>query len=542
VEPRSDTPTPNAERDLILSAMQAELDRSVKGLRLPGFEPPLYLGFRVDDDRGYWARAEFGVLASSAPYHNRQCAVDARVGSHSMDNTRPGEERNLSGPMAQEDDLMGLRTALWDLADDQYKLANRDFYRKKAYLESRSKEGDRPDDFSEEKPPVQVDALTPWDPPISEVEHDLKAASLRFRGEPALINAGIEVSGACNREFLCDSEGGKSAGQGQGWFMTMNGKTQAQDGSPLNDEWKWAAPDWAGLPHGRELLRLADRFAGGLMDLRKAKEQEPASGPVLLEGQASAVFLHQVLGHLLAGENQKDENADQSLKDKLGEKILPAFLSLTDDPRPEKFGETVLMGHYDLDDQGIPAQEASLVKDGKLTGFLLSRSLAKGFRHSNGHGRGDADHTPTGRLGVLKLDSRLSYAPSELKNLLVKECRRQGKPFGFLVRRLFEGEVPRSARKAFRLQPAEIYRVSAADGKETLVRGVELVGTPLNALGRIRGTGDQPFVLNTFCDYASGEQAISVITPSLLFSELELQKKDSTKTRLKILKPPFADK
>jgi hypothetical protein len=494
----------------------------------------------MDDSYGVNASASFGALEGSGASHGRQIAVDLRVGNHGVDDTRPGNSGAASSGASLDDDLTGLRTDFWQLADDQYKASNRDFYSKKAYLESRPKDKDRPDDFSHETPSSRIEDFSSWNPDPAALEKELRRASARFAKYPELSLGFADAWGTQDREYLLDTEGSRAAMEFGVWMMTLSVRAQAPDGSPVWDEERLTARSWEAMPRGKDLEARADRLAEGLMKLRQAKEEEPYSGPVLLSAQAGAVFIHQVLGHLLTGENQKDENGDQELKDKLGEQILPKFISLDDDPSLEEFQGQPLFGHYVLDDQAVPAQRVSLVEDGVLTGYLMSRSPVKGFPKSNGHGHSDTEHRPMGRLAVFRLTSKLTYSPKELKALLLKECKAQDKPYGFRVRRFFEQETPKSDHKAFRLIPAEIYRVDAASGRETLVRGAEVVGTALNALGRLKGTGEDPAALNTLCDYASGNQVISVVCPSLLFSELELQRSDAPKTRLKILKPPFA--
>jgi predicted Zn-dependent protease len=267
---------------------------------------------------------------------------------------------------------------------------------------------------------------------------------------------------------------------------------------------------------------------------------EPYDGPALLSGRAAGVFFHEVLGHRLEGQRQRGDEEGQTFTKKLNQLVLPEFLSVTDDPTQHSIGNTQLAGSYDFDDEGMPATKVEVIQNGVLRNFLLSRMPIKGFDHSNGHGRAQAGFMPVGRQGNLIVTSTHTVPEAQLRGLLIDEAKKQGKPYGLYFEDIQGGFTltQRALPQAFQVLPVMVWRVYADGRPDELVRGVDIVGTPLTAMNRILVTGDKTAIFNGVCGAESGGVAVSAAAPAILFSEIEVQKRAHAKERLPILPPP----
>ncbi len=302
----------------------------------------------------------------------------------------------------------------------------------------------------------------------------------------------------------------------------------------------YQAPSASGLPSENELTAKIDKMALDLRDLRKAPVAEPYDGPALLSGRAAAVFFHEVLGHRMEGHRQKDEDEGQTFTKKVNQEVLPTFLSVTDDPTIHDLGGVKLSGFYEYDNEGTPAQRVEVIKDGILKNFLMSRMPIKDFSVSNGHGRNQPGVMPTGRQGNLIVTSTKSVPEAQMRQKLIDEVKKQGKPYGLYFDDIQGGFTltTRSLPQAFQVLPVIVYRVYADGRPDELVRGVDIVGTPLAALTRIVTTGDQQHVFNGVCGAESGSVPVSAVAPAMLFSEMEVQKRAHSHERPPILPPP----
>jgi predicted Zn-dependent protease len=277
--------------------------------------------------------------------------------------------------------------------------------------------------------------------------------------------------------------------------------------------------------------------------LRKAPVTEPFNGPALLSGRAAAVFFHEVLGHRLEGQRQRGDEEGQTFTKDIGQEVLPKFLSVSDDPTESKYGDTWLSGRYDYDDEGEKARRVDLIQDGVLKTFLMSRLPIASFSSSNGHGRAETGHIPTGRQGNLIVTSTNMEPEAKLRQQLIDEAKKQGKPFGLYFEDISSGfaVTTRDSPQAFSVVPLVVWRVYVDGRPDELVRGVSIVGTPLAAMKSILATGDKDEVFNGECGAESGTIPVSAVAPAILLSDLETQKQAQGTARPPILPKPGTD-
>jgi predicted Zn-dependent protease len=256
----------------------------------------------------------------------------------------------------------------------------------------------------------------------------------------------------------------------------------------------------------------------------------------MLSGRAAAVLFHEIFGHRIEGHRQKDENQDQTFTKMVDKPVLPDFLSVVFDPTRSKAGDTWLNGSYLYDDEGVKAQPVTVVDKGVLKAFLMSRSPIRGFAHSNGHGRRQPGYEVVSRQSNLFVESSQMVSEAQLRQALLAEIRSQAKPYGLYFEQVTGGftTTGRQGMQAFKVIPVIVYRVYADGRPDELVRGVDIVGTPLASFAKIIASGGNTEVFNGYCGAESGSVPVAAVAPGLVISELEIQMKPKSEDR-----PPF---
>ena len=545
-----------AEATATLDAMKAEVARSMTQLDLPGHERPYFISYQVIDHATRQVDARYGALFADDQNLDRKIRADVRVGSYQLDNSTSDSmiEFDLSSPdpgfTARHDGPIdgsptALRNALWLLTDQQYKHAL------STYLKKRAKQvyavpdpGDDAPSFSKEAPSVHVDAPTPFAWDRARFGALAKKLSLAFRAHPEIFDSDVKIDADRQVRYLVSSEGTRLRTVRTIYGVHIDAMARAPDGQLLEDGRDLYAPTEGELPSPAALEQATRKVITELLALRKAPVIDPYTGPALLAPAATGVLFHEAVGHRLEGDRQDDDTEGRTFKGQVGQQILPPFISVSDDPTLKRADGLPLNGHYRYDEQGVPAQKVSLVRRGVLEGFLLSRHMVKGFAHSNGHGRASVGRSPMARMGNLVVTGDAAHARSwaQLRSQLIATAKAQGKPYGLIVEDMTGGNTNTSGSgyQAFKAQPRLVYRVSVATGKAELVRGVELVGTPLTVINKITALGDRPGVFDGYCGAASGYVPVSTVAPAALISEVEMQRTTKTNQRPPILPGPWA--
>ena len=533
--------------DVVLRTMQGELARATAGLAKSD-PAPYYLGYTVYDQNLVILVGAYGSLLTDTTVRRRQADVTMRVGAPALDNTH-GQSRAsgvVSGTLPVGEDQDAIARVLWELTDRGYKRAGPAFLNVKTNTAVRAEEEDKSPDFSKETSVQHTgEALTvpPFDKPAWEAE--IRRLSSTFRKYPEVYFASVVLQVSSSNERMVNSEGTAITTPSHTTRLVMEAQTRAEDGMDLLRVETFQAPSAAGLPSEKELTEKIEKMATDLHALKKAPVAEPYDGPALLSGRAAAVFFHEVLGHRLEGHRQKDEDEGQTFTKKVGQEVLPTFLSVTDDPTKVELAGVKLAGTYQYDNEGVPAEPVEVIKDGILKSFLMSRMPIKGFDHSNGHGRNQPGLMPTGRQGNLIVSSTQIVSEKDLRQKLIDEVKKQNKPYGLYFDDIQGGFTltTRALPQAFQVLPVIVYKVYPDGRPDELVRGVDIVGTPLAALTRIITTGDQQHVFNGVCGAESGSVPVSAAAPAMLFSEMEVQKRAHEHERPPLLPPPgFEDK
>ena len=538
----ADRLAPKSVSDPVMKVMQDELARASSDLGKTD-SPPYFMSYTVYDQNLVVLVGAYGSLLTNASLQRRQADVTMRVGTAALDNTH-GQSRATgmsSGSLPLGDDQDAIARVLWQLTDREYKRAAPAFLNVRTNTAVRAEEEDKSPDFSTEAPQTHV--VSEGAPPAFDRaawEGEVRRLSAGFRKYPEVNFATVVLQVTNSDSRMVSSEGSAIETPSASTRLIMEAQTRADDGMELLRVETFQAPSASGLPGEAELTAKITKMADDLKALKNAPAAEPYDGPALLSGRAAAVFFHEVLGHRLEGHRQRDEDEGQTFTKKVGQEVLPKFLSVADDPTIHELAGVKLAGSYEFDNEGVPAQRVEVIQDGVLRNFLMSRMPIKDFGRSNGHGRNQPGLMPTGRQGNLIVTSTQSVPESEMRQKLIEEVKKQNKPYGLYFDDIQGGFTltTRSLPQAFQVLPVIVYKVYADGRPDELVRGVDIVGTPLAALTRILLTGDKQHVFNGICGAESGQVPVSAVAPAMLFSEMEVQKRQHSHDRPPILPPP----
>jgi TldD protein len=532
----------------LLPAMKAELERSMK--TLGSQDPPAYyIGYTMTDSDRATVSGSNGALLNSDVNRNRWLEVTVRTGSYDLDDTHKVDGRQMpnGGPGTNaplDDDPDVLRRAIWLETDRQYRAAAEALIKIATGKEVKvqTEEGRAPD-FSREKPQVYTGPWVAYMLDRQPWEQKVRDYTAYFRKCPAVINSIVTFTALAQNTAQLTSEGTQLQFGEIRYRLEIFIQGKAADGMDIDRYYNfdWVNPSDA--PDDKAVYAAEDQLRKEMEGLVVSPLNDPSVGPALLTGRAAAVFFHEVFGHRAEGHRQKDVNEGQTFAKKVGEPILPDFLSVVDDATMKKLGKQDLLGYYQYDDEGVIAQRVVLVDHGILKNFEMSRSPLADFPHSNGHGRRQMGAVPVSRQGNLIVESNKTLTNDQLRAKLIELIKQQNKPYGLLIDDIAGGFTftGRGQPQAFQVEPLVVYRVYPDGRPDELVRGVDIVGTPLAALTKIVATGDTPEVFNGYCGAESGYVPVSAAAPAILTSELEVQKKQTATDRPPILPPPAHD-
>ncbi len=535
----------NDKSDVLLSTMQDEMTRAQSSLGK--LDPaPYFMSYSVYDNRMAMVVGTQGMLVSSLQSRRRAADVTMRIGSAALDNShaRDRQSARSSGTLPLEDDRNAIAHELWRLTYEEYRKASKAYANVKTKTQVNAQEEDTSPDFSQEKPSTHIDYKDAATAPDQRALEKLaREYSAHFRKYPYVYSSMVMINSQTTQLHFLSTEGTRVVTPNAYIRVAIEAETRAADGMELMRVETFQAESIEHLPGTAEIVARVDKMATDLKALRDAPVAEPFNGPALLSGRASAVFFHEVLGHRLEGHRQRGEQEGQTFTKKIGQSVLPEFLSVVDDPTLRKLNGLDLGGWYEYDDEGMPATKVNVIENGTLKSFLMSRMPIKNFSNSNGHGRSQPGLMPTGRQGNLIISSTRTAKDSEMRQKLIEEVKKQGKPYGLYFEDIQGGFTLtlRTMPQAFQVLPVLVWRVYPDGRPDELVRGIDIVGTPLAAMNRILLTGDKTDIFNGICGAESGQVPVSAAAPAMLFSEIEVQKRAHSLNRPPILPAPGDD-
>ena len=505
--------------DPLLQALMTELGRSKTQLKMDQLAAPYYIEYRVSDVEDYTTEAAFGATREDQHVHVRLLRVVVRLGDYKQDSYfSAGVGGNALLPL--DNDPIALRHQIWLATDEAYKNAGQALTQKQSILKQFSKDENPIDDFAKAAPVQSVEPTLLLKADTENWKKTLEAASNLYRDYPDIQSVSASARFTVVNDYMLNTEGTVTRNGKSVYTVQFSASTQAADGMRLGRTPAWTVAKIEELPTRERLLQDSKEALNTLVALRKAPiVDEEYRGPVLFSPDAADDIVASLIGGNILGRKPQlgaPNRTTGAFATSYKSRILPAFVTVVDDPTMKNFEGKSLIGAYDVDSEGVKAQTVDIVEKGVLTNYLLGRQPIRDFPESNGHGRAGPAAPPQPSLGVLLLKTSEPQTPDTLKKHVMELVSNGGQPFGYRVETM-AGPAPRL-----------LYRVYAKDGHEELVRGAVFSELDVRALrSDLSALGNDPLVSNR-----TGGLPATVISPSLLFDELQVKRADTSKDKL----------
>jgi TldD protein len=537
-----------AQDERLLPILKEELQREVTEFGKTDL-PPYFISYRISDESYTQIQSSFGSLVHSQQIKGRFLYTTLRVGDYQFDNTHPGEASRMDAgdfqnggeraiQISTDDAKEAIQYSIWRVTQNNYRAALETF----KLLKNKPQKIDKKlADFSKTTPekyyekPLNSDWFNK-----SDWESKLRNYSEPFQHNADLVSGNVEMQFVNVRKYFVSSEGAEVVQNMRYVYLSIAASIRAKGGDivPLHHSFFAFTP--AGLPDDKTILNEVEKLIAKLVELQKAPMAEPYTGPAILDAQVAGVFFHEIFGHRVEGERLRSEMDSQTFKEKINMAVLNKTLNVVFDPTLREFEGKSLNGHYSFDDEGVRAQRVVVVDKGILKTFLMSRTPLETVTSSNGHGRADANSKPVSRQSNLIVETNKPLAFQDLKKMLIQEAKKQGKPYGYYFKDVVGGftTTDRFNPNAFNIFPTEVYRIYVDGRPDELVRGVDLIGTPLSMFSEITAAGDKAGIFSGFCGAESGSVPVTAISPTLFVRRIETQKKAQTDIESTLLSTP----
>jgi hypothetical protein len=539
-------PAPSAQDAPVLSAMADELARSMKELRLKDQPAPYFIEYEVEDRAATRVTSRFGALVEDLTGRSRVLRVGVRVGTYDFDSSlfnAPGggggvvsltADGSTSAPL--DDDYDAMRRQIWLSTDAAYKRAVSLFARKKAAFQNRaSASGDTVPDFSRETVAETVLKGLPLNFVNRDWPERTKQISAVFNAFPMIESAEAQAADTRGTRYYLNSEGFKVVAPIQIASLRVAAEARADDGSTVRDGFTLVEQNLQDMPPVSEIVARARQMAERVKGERTAPIGEEYTGPLLLEGQASAELVAQALVPPMlarrppetAGRGGRGGGPAQvtPFHRRIGLRVLTEPFSVSDTPSLREFSGRPVAGAYVVDDYGIKAKDVSLVEKGRLVTLLTGRAPLRGLLQSTGHTRGGDV-----MAGVFQVQSSDAVSAADLRKKYLQVLKTQDRSFGYIVRGIANPNDGGGGGPGAGPLILDVLKVTP-DGKEQVVRGVRLGSVAPAAFRDLLDASRERILYNY---RGTTTDPVSVIVPNLIFEELEVQQ-----TREITQKPPI---
>lgn len=532
--------------DKLTAILKKELKREFTTLS----EQPVaayFISYRVEHAENNYIVASSGSIGESSYVPQKSLTVNVKVGDYDYDDNHRKKNSQLAtgGQILSEDESEEhIARVLWRCTDSEYTKAARTYSMLKADMNLTNNNQSKIPDYLKSAPYSYYEEPLPTNKKSIDKkiwEQRLKKLSLRFKPHHDIIESSVSLSFKTIRRYYVSTEDVQVVENQTYAILNINAKTKADDGMilPLYKTFFAYLPN--NLPSDKIIEGEIDDIIEKLHLLRTAPIVDPYTGPAILSGQASGVFFHEIFGHRIEAQAMKNDNNGQTFKSMLGQLVLPQAFNVYDDPSLRVYNNKELNGSYIHDEEGVKGCKVNIVTNGILKDFLTTKVPIEGFTKSNGHARATAGLNPTSRQSNLIIETTTKHTEADLRKMLIEEAKKQGKEYGFYMARVTGGftNTNTSAPNSFNVTPIEVYRVYVDQRPDELVRGVDLVGTPLSMFSFITAAGGTTDMFSGMCIAGSGEIPVTAISPMLFVSKIEFQRKKSQENDKAILPRPY---
>ena len=548
-------PSVNAQQDdKLLQTLKSELKTNFEQLQKQEVKP-YFMSYRAEDVYKNVISSSFGSTISNTEDRIRRVTPQIRLGDKTLDNfkyttqgamSRDGRSAATITIPYDDNCTDGITTNIWSATLSRYDFALNAYLQTKTKAATSSADEDKAPCFSEakaeqyyEKPFATGEVLIDrkkW-------QQRLDAVSAVFKADPSLQKGDVTLDYEVTRTYFVNTDGTEVVQNRRTSRVMLSVEIVTPDGMqiPLMHDFFAYSPD--SLPSQEVMVAAANDLLKRIDALRKAPVANPYTGPAILSGSASGVFFHEIFGHRLEGHRLK--KGGETFKNMVGKEVLPKAFQVYSDPTITRYAGTDLNGSYVYDSEGVKSRRVDNVVDGTLQNFLMSRVPLDGFPESNGHGRASGANDPVSRQSNLIIETTSPYTDAQLRQMLIEEVKKQGREYGYFFKTVtsgftFTGEG--GSINSFNVTPIEVFRVYPDGRPDQLVRGVDLIGTPLSMFSHIVAGGDTPKVFTGSCGAESGWVPVTTTSPALFVSQIETQRSPKKNVIPNILPAPsFAD-
>ncbi len=517
-------------------------------------QPPYFIDIRVHEIKSNLLRYSFGILTAQNATHTRLATTRMRIGSYEKDNTsaEAGEgNTNLrsfvnTDRIPLDNDSLSLFRSLYQNLQITYKYTLQQY---KTSLKKESKQEDKENvpSFSREKTSVYFElppesqmndkSFTEWKGLLKEIAKDISSDS-------DVVNSEVAMLIMEERIYYLNSEGSRIIQNRPQCQIQLMFAVKTRSGNVAPIVKSYIGQSMVALPSADELKVEVIQIKQILKDLKNAPPADPYAGPAILSPEAAGVFFHEIFGHRIEGQRLKNIYDNQTFKDKFGKKVINENISIISDPTIKDYNGIPLFGSYKYDDEGVAGRPVVIIENGILKNYLMSRVPVKDLLQSNGHGRAQVGLAPFSRQSNLIIKSKNKVSDMVMRKMLIRECKKQGKPYGYYIKEVYGGFTTTDvfSPQVFNIIPTVVYRVYTDGRPDELVRGVNFIGTPLTVFSEIIAAGEKYEVFNGFCGAESGNIPVSTVSPAFLIKKIETQRIPETKVVIPSLQSPIEEK
>jgi hypothetical protein len=541
------TQSAKAADDVILNAMTGEMERSLSDLHVEDHRPPYFISYSIKEIDEAIIESELGSPPSLKRSRKRYFTPIVKVGDYDVDSTEMFPTRAYSpSQITTDDDALAIKRAIWLRTDSAYKTAIRDLEAKKSYLIDNHIDHRMPD-MTKEKPVVAIEEIKPLTFDQTKWSQTVQSLSEVFKKYPQLQKSKVSFIARRVNRWIVNSEGSRIRESQEKFAVSIGASAQAEDGTPVSDYDIKAANAESGLADFEKLKEMTERLAENAIKICAARQGEDYCGPVIFEDQAAAEFFSQLMSPNFSFPEDLLGNQDwrNPLKDGIGRRVITKNVDIIDDPLATDFKGQPLFGGYKYDDDGVPAQKVVIAENGVIKEFLHGRIPTKHSDKSNGHSQ-----RGYGSFNVMQVTSSKTSSPEEMKTKAFELAKDAGLDYILVVRRMgdqFRFDEPGTPSHAsepystpsYSRQPSDpllTFKVYA-DGREELLRGLEFKYVSLRAFRDMQAIGADP---QSFLVEPADCLTRSIVTPSFLIGELELEPIKPDHASLPILPSPLA--
>lgn len=535
------------QEDQLLTVIREEMNREFNELQEKE-NPPYYMEFRVADSYTVSFNSNMGCVIDEGASRDRIFSPGIRVGDYSFDNTHTldrgyygysGESPVNNLPVDGKPDAVKYK--IWEITNEYYRSVVDEYLEKKREVDSTDMKSY--DDFTREEPEKYFEApdwknFTTFDP--DPWKEKLNKYTASFKNAEGFVMASGTFMMSKARIYYINTEGFEVVQNKSLYVLSFYFACRSAEDEfiPYSEAFYAFSPEK--LPSEEDLMNRMAEVKVIMEKLMKAPKAEPFTGPAILSAGATGVFFHEIFGHRIEGHRLDDSFNSRTFKDKVGKQVIDKTLSVVSDPTMSEYNETDLMGHYLYDSQGIKSRKVVNVENGILLNFLMSRKPIEGFNKSNGHGRATVSLEPVSRQSNLIISTDKPVSMEEMRKKLIKECKKQDLPYGYYFKDVSGGftNTMNYMPDFLNIYPTEVFRVYVDGRPDELVRGVNLIGTPLIMFSEILAAGDTPAVFSGMCGAESGSVPVSTVAPALLVRKIETQNQYTFPMEWPVLKDP----